>query len=121
MENNRIEKEKTKVYEYNMIDTDGLPRIGQSFWCPYCGNTASYPIPVEPMYFLDEVYKLIPFPTAKAARVWLLRHRDEYEPTYVRVMAAPGHGKAGGSRLKRVLSASEIRRLRNERVIRDYG
>lgn len=91
--------------------------IGELFWCPICGSMARYPMPVEPTYFLDEVYKLVPFPSLRAAKAYLDRRKEEYPPQYVKVRARTGYKKAGGARYKRVLSASDIRKLRNERVI----
>lgn len=112
--------------EYNnLTDQEPMPYsgpvIGQMFWCPECGNMARYSIPVEPVYFLDEVYKLVPFPSLIAAKRYLDRRKEEYPPQYLKVRAKTGYKSAGGARYKRVLSASEIRRLRNERVVSEYG
>lgn len=115
--NNRARKVESVPYE---IEEVSYPEMGKRFWCPECGATTQYPIPVEPLYFLDEVYKLVPFPTLAAARRYLQRNADLYEPLYIRVHAANGT-KGGGARVKRVLLASDVRRLRNDRLSRGIG
>jgi hypothetical protein len=70
---------------------------------------------------LQDIYKLGPFPTLGAARIWLLRRKRDYPPRYTKVRGMRGVGpKGGGPRYRRVLTASEVRRIRSERVVDFY-
>jgi hypothetical protein len=93
-------KDKSVAYE------TGVPPI---FWCPHCGKDAAYPVPVEPLYFLADVYKLIPFSTFESAKKFLWRRRKDFPPQYIRV-------EGGRARYKRVLTARDVQKLRAERL-----
>lgn len=101
----------TDVYE-------GIPRESRTldtYYCSHCGQHTSYPVPIEPLYFMDDIYKLIPFPTLSSLKMFLSKHKGQFPPKYVTIYRLPG---TGGNRYKRVLTASDVRKLREVRIYR---
>lgn len=70
--------------------------------CPHCLNALPYVLPVEPLYDLPLAAQLIPM-SANGLRKYLSRHRDEFGKRY---------RKDRQQRLHRMLTASEIKRIR---------
>jgi len=88
-----------------MEPTDNSTYGGAAF-CPNCSSRLPYVLPVEPLYDLRLACMIIPM-THTALRNYLWRHREEFPRRY---------RQDRQKRLHRLLSASEIHRIRNNRL-----
>jgi hypothetical protein len=72
-------------------------------WCPSCGTELRRPLPIEPMYSIKEAAAML-LKTPTALRWVLWRSRHEFRARYM---------LDGSHRKHRILTASEVRRLRD--------
>ncbi len=79
--------------------------------CPNCLAPVKFPLPVEPLYRMDVAAMLIPV-KLRTLQTYLQKHKEEYPPRYA-LMAAEGRKRPTRHRM---LSASEIRRLRSHLI-----
>jgi hypothetical protein len=74
-----------------------------TLWCAGCGTSITRSLPCEPLYDTQVVSAIIPC-TVAALRSHLRRHRPWFPPRY--------RYQGSGHRLVRVLTASEVQRVR---------
>lgn len=117
-----ITKDNPGIYEGEPVEQLDEPELvtgnlRNAFYCYHCGSEVPYPIPVEPLYFIQDFYKMIPFPSIDACLKWLQRHAEHFPKRYLKVYR---QGRSG-YRYRRVLTASEVRKLREQRLAKLLG
>ena len=74
------------------------------------GKPLTLALPVEPLYRLEVAAELVPFPTMNSIYLFLFKHPIEFPPRYMRTF---------GGRQVRVLLASEVRKMREMRLLQN--
>lgn len=77
------------------------------FYCPACMNEIMRPLPVEPVYTLDEVAVIVPISRNTLNQI-LKRERQEL----IRRYGEPLYKRTKGARYIRLLRAREVRYVR---------
>jgi hypothetical protein len=78
--------------------------VVSTFICPHCTREAALVLPVEPLFTLDAAQWLIPMLSRGQLYTALWRHRGK--------LSAPVYQRDETGRRYRLVSASDIRRLR---------
>ena len=96
-------EERTKQRGNSVSQTQASPDSTQMIEWTHLGKSEYFPLPVEPLYDLQVAANLIPM-HPPSLRKLLSRHKRPNSP--------PATARSTGGRRIRLLSASEIRRIR---------